>query len=449
MILPNLGSIYFGGERMEGGLERPVRHNIDWKNPDYLNEALFEKELRRVADACHGCRRCVSLCNSFPTLFDLIDESDTFEVDGVEYSQFEEVVDHCYLCDLCFLTKCPYVPPHEWEIDFPHLMLRAKRIKFNKKRPSLRDRILTSTDTLGKILANSVFAPFVNYFNKITFFRKILSRLLHIHSDAKLPVFTSTTAKSMSNRLDYVSRTHNKVAIYTTCYHNYNEPKIIEDLSLVLKHNDVSVEIIKNDNCCGMPKLELGDLDKVESLMKTNSKELTKYIQNGYKIIAPVPSCVLMFKQELPLMFPENTELKKIAESIYDPFEYLFSLHKSGELKMDFKKELGSVFYQVACHQRVQNFGLLTKKVLELVPNTNVEALEKCSGHDGTYGVKEETHKISVRIARPITKILDAGNYPTFISDCSLAGNHIANISNKDYVSNHPISLIKNAYGIN
>ena len=136
---------------MEGGLQKPTRFDIDWKNKDYLDEELFDKELRRVADACHGCRRCVSLCNSFPTLFDLIDESETFEVDGVDYKDFSSVIDHCYLCDLCFMTKCPYVPPHEWEIDFPHLMLRGKAIKFNKSKTSFRDKLLTSTDFLGNI----------------------------------------------------------------------------------------------------------------------------------------------------------------------------------------------------------------------------------------------------------------------------------------------------------
>ena len=156
---------------MEGGLQKPTRFDIDWKNKDYLNEELFEKELRRVADACHGCRRCVSLCNSFPTLFDLIDESETFEVDGVAYNQFDDVIDHCYLCDLCFLTKCPYVPPHEWEIDFPHLMLRGKAIKFNKSKTSLRDKILTSTDMLGKIGSRKIIAPIVNFFNNQKFFR--------------------------------------------------------------------------------------------------------------------------------------------------------------------------------------------------------------------------------------------------------------------------------------
>ena len=138
---------------MEGGLEKPTRHIIDWKNPDFLNEEKYEEELRRVADACHGCRRCVSLCNSFPTLFDLIDESATFEVDGVSYNDFDSVVDHCYLCDLCFMTKCPYVPPHEWEIDFPHLMLRGKAIKNSKKKISFRDKVLASTDMLGKMFS--------------------------------------------------------------------------------------------------------------------------------------------------------------------------------------------------------------------------------------------------------------------------------------------------------
>ena len=207
---------------MEGGLQKPTRFDIDWKNKDYLNEELFEKELRRVADACHGCRRCVSLCNSFPTLFDLIDESETFEVDGVAYNQFDDVIDHCYLCDLCFLTKCPYVPPHEWEIDFPHLMLRGKAIKFNKSKTSLRDKILTSTDMLGKIGSRKIIAPIVNFFNNQKFFRIILEKILNVHRNAKLPKFSSITAKNKYNKLTNPKKSFDKVAIYTTCYHNYN-----------------------------------------------------------------------------------------------------------------------------------------------------------------------------------------------------------------------------------
>ena len=433
---------------MEGGLQKPTRFDIDWKNKDYLNEELFEKELRRVADACHGCRRCVSLCNSFPTLFDLIDESETFEVDGVSYDQFSDVVDHCYLCDLCFLTKCPYVPPHEWEIDFPHLMLRGKAIKFNKSKTSFRDKILTSTDMLGKLGSRKILAPIINFFNNQKFFRIILEKVLHIHRNAKLPKFSSTTAKKKHTKIINVEKSTDKVAIYTTCYHNYNEPIVIDDLVAVLKHNDVHVELIKDDKCCGMPKLELGDLKTVEKTMQHNIHSFKKYVDEGYKIIAPVPSCVLMFKQELPLLFPDNNDIKAISQALCDPFEYLLMLHDQGKFKTDFVNGIGSVFYQVACHQRVQNIGQVTKKILELIPETDVEALERCSGHDGTYGVKEETHSIAIKIATPIVREYKKNNATEFTSDCTLAAHHIVNAMGNKVMPTHPISLIKKAYGI-
>lgn len=434
---------------MEGGLQKPERYGIDWKNTDYYNEELFEKELRRVANACHGCRRCVSLCNSFPTLFDLIDNSKTFEVDGVEYNDFESVISHCYLCDLCFMTKCPYVPPHDWEIDFPHLMLRGKAIKFNKLKPSFRDKLLTSTDILGAIFSRKIISHIVNFFNKLKPFRILLEKILHIHKNAVLPKFSAVTAKSKFRKLSSNDNFANKIAIYTTCYHNYNEPRVIDDLVLVLQHNNINVEIIKDDKCCGMPKLELGDLATVEKVIQQNSVKLMCYIEKGFKIIAPVPSCVLMFKQELPLLFPNDMKIKKISDSIYDPFEYLLNLHEVGELKTDFKQDLGSIFYQVACHQRVQNIGQVTKKVLELIPNTNVNAIEKCSGHDGTYGVKKETHEIAIKIAKPIVREFNKDKAEILTSDCTLAAHHIVNAVGNKIPTTHPISLFKRAYGIN
>jgi len=433
---------------MEGGLQKPTRFDIDWKNADYLNEDLFEKELRRVADACHGCRRCVSLCNSFPTLFDLIDESKTFEVDGVSYNEFSDVIDHCYLCDLCFLTKCPYVPPHEWEIDFPHLMLRGKAIKFNKSKTSFRDKLLTSTDLLGKLGSRKIIAPIINFFNAKKIFRIALEKILNIHRNAKLPKFSSITSKSKHKLIINNSKAVDKVAIFTTCYHNYNEPIVIDDLISVLSHNSIHVELIKDDKCCGMPKLELGDLKTVEKMMQHNIKKFKKYVDDGYKIIAPVPSCVLMFKQELPLLFPDNNDIKSISKALCDPFEYLLLLHEQDKLNTNFTNNIGSVFYQVACHQRVQNIGQVTKKILELIPGTDVEALERCSGHDGTYGVKKETHDIAIKIARPIVKEYQKNEAQHFTSDCTLAAHHIVNAMGNKVIPNHPISLIKKAYGI-
>ena len=158
----------------EGSLEAPTRHPIDWKNDAFWDKGALNDELERVYDICHGCRRCVSLCDSFPTLFDLIDESETFEVDGVDRSDYTKVVDQCYLCDLCFMTKCPYVPPHEFNVDFPHLMLRAKAIKFREEGGSLRDKSLTSTDTMLGMMSIPLVDITVNALNQNTVFRKVV-----------------------------------------------------------------------------------------------------------------------------------------------------------------------------------------------------------------------------------------------------------------------------------
>src|SRR6476619_2867808 len=146
----------------EGSLEAPKRHPLDWQNPAFYDAAALTKELARVFDICHGCRRCFSLCNAFPTLFDAVDASSTGEVDGVDKKVYWEVVDHCYLCVMCFMTKCPYVPPHPWNVDFPHLMLRAKATRNRKQGEGFRDRMLTSTDRMGRLATIHVVAQHVN-----------------------------------------------------------------------------------------------------------------------------------------------------------------------------------------------------------------------------------------------------------------------------------------------
>jgi Fe-S oxidoreductase len=197
-----------------------------------------------------------------------------------------------------------------------------------------------------------------------------------------------------------------------------------------------------------MPKLELGDIKLVEKMMSKNLQVFKKYVDDGYLLVAPIPSCVLMYKQELPLLFPENSTLSKVSKAFRDPFEFLNTLNNEGLLNTDFNTELGDVSYQVACHQRVQNIGMLTKKILELVPGTTVNAIERCSGHDGTYGVKAETHEIAIKIAKPITRQFKSSDFNSFTSDCSLAAHHIENSLGNMQAPEHPISLIKKAYGI-
>ena len=439
----------------EGSLEAPTRHPLDWQNPDFYNKPLLEKEMERVFDICHGCRRCVNLCNAFPALFDLIDESSTMEVDGVDKSDYIKVVDQCYLCDLCFMTKCPYVPPHEWNVDFPHLMLRAKAIKFKEGKTRFRDRLLTSTDTVGKLASIPVVVDVVNTSNKARLTRQILDKSLGVHPDAILPEYHSDTMRKRLQRRNGArptaqptATTRGRVELFATCYGNYNEPHLGEDLVKVFEQNGIEVTIAEREQCCGMPKLEVGDLAAVAKAKEANIPVLNDLVEQGWDIVAPVPSCVLMFKQELPMMFPDDPQVARVQKAIFDPFEYLMLRHKEGKLNTDFKQSLGKIAYHAPCHLRVQNIGMKTREVLELVPETQVDLIERCSGHDGTYAVKSEFHEASMKICRPIVSRVEKADTAYFSSDCPMAGHQIENGLHRSRQPVHPLTLLRMAYGL-
>ena len=439
----------------EGNLEAPTRHPLGQQNPQFYDAGALEKELDRVFDICHGCRRCFSLCNAFPTLFDLIDESKTGELDGVDKKDYGRVVDHCYLCDMCYMTKCPYVPPHPWNVDFPHLMLRAKAVKHRAGGTRWRDTVLSSTDLVGKIAGIPVVAEAVNAFNGSTVGRKLLDATLGVHPEAPVPAYRSNTLrKQLGARRNPVAApqaagiTRGKVALFTTCYGNRNEPQIGLDLACVFEHNGIEVALLERENCCGMPKLELGDLQAVADLNAKNLPHMLAMIERGYDIVAPIPSCVLMFKQELPLMFPDDADIAKVKRHVFDPFEYLALRHKAGLLRTDFARPLGKVAYHVACHLRVQNIGLKTRDVLQLIPETTVEPIERCSGHNGTYGVKREFRDTSMKIGKPVVQRVQGSGADFYASDCPMAGHQIESGLQNGSPPTHPLTLLRMAYGL-
>jgi glycerol-3-phosphate dehydrogenase subunit C len=441
---------------IEGSLQAPTRHPIDWRNPAFYDEAALTSELERVFDICHGCRRCFSLCQAFPTLFDAIDETPTGELEGVDPKVYWKVVDHCYLCDMCFMTKCPYVPPHPWNVDFPHLMLRAKATQVRKEGLSLRDRVLASTEAVGRIAGIPVVSEAVNALNRSPSGRKLLAATLHVAPDAPIPEYHSRTARTRlkartaSSGLapQATAETRGQVALFLTCYGNRNEPQLDEDLLAVLEHNGIPVRLLTRERCCGMPRLELGDLESVARLKEENIPELKRLIDAGYDIVAPIPSCVLMFKQELPLMFAQDADVQAVRARIFDPFEYLMLRHRAGLLRTDFKNRLGKVSYHVPCHLRVQNMGLKTRDVLKLVPDTSVDVIERCSGHNGTYAVKEEFRAASVKIGKPVAQRVLAAQADHYASDCPMAGRQIESLLDPPREPEHPLKLLRYAYGI-
>ena len=442
--------------RVEGGLEAPTRLPIDWQHEEYYDFDKLNEELERVFDICHGCRRCVSLCESFPTLFDLIDESEAFEVSSVDKADYPKVSEQCYLCDLCYQTKCPYVPPHPWQVDFPHLMLRAKAHKFRKQGASFRDRVIASTDTIGAIASKPLLRQTVNGLNSTTGWRSLLDKFVGIHHAARLPEYKSGShiqklRKQQQLKEDSISESSqpkHRIAVFASCFGKYNRPEIVEDLVAVFEHNGVAVKLLPAERCCGMPKMELGDLAAVSRACDANIPVLKQAVDDGWDIISPVPSCVLMFRRELPLMFADNKDVATVAEHCFDPFEYLARLHRQKLLKTDFSQPLGKIAYQVACHQRVQNIGNRTREILRLIPGVEVEMIERCSGHDGSYAVRSETREFSVKIATPVAKRVTASKADIHTSDCPLAADHIGSVLKQSTSAPHPLTLLRRAYGI-
>ena len=438
----------------EGNLEAPKREAIPWQEDDFTDPASVDAELERVFDICHGCRRCVNLCNAFPTLFDLVDESDTFEVDGVDKADYKKVVDNCYLCDICAETKCPYLPPHEWAVDFPHLMLRAKARFLKEERPAWHTRLLTNTQTLFSIGTKPGIAPLTNAILQNHTLRKLGSSVAKVHPKAPIPSFQSpSSTKSIADPIQSTEPqptedTTGRVAIYVTCYGDAFDTASVNALATVLAHNGISVKLLRDAHCCGMPKFEQGDIEAVARKKDLNLPIFLQAIEEGYDLLSVVPSCTLMHRQEMPLLFPEDEQVKKVADAFFDPFEYLWLRHRASLLNLDFKNSLGRVSYHAACHQRVQNIGYKTMDVLSLIPDTDVDVIERCSGHGGTHAIRHATYESAMKIARPATRALAENEPDTFGSDCPIAGRLIVHGLEGEMSAEHPIQMLARAYGL-
>ncbi len=439
----------------EGGLDAPQRHPIAWRQEEFYDEAALHRELERVFDICHGCRRCVSLCESFPVLFDLIDESENFDVQSVAPGDYTKVSQQCYLCDLCYQTKCPYVPPHPWQVDFPHLMLRAKAHEFRTRGAPLRDHVITATHKLGVVLARPGLGALFNRLLHIPLLRWLGEKLFGIHRHARLPRYE---ARHLFKRLAKhrpaaltpraAGPTRGKVMLFASCHTTWSRPEIGEDLVAVFEHNGIPVQLLREAGCCGMPKMELGDLEAVERTRDRNIPLLAQAVDEGFDILSTVPSCVLMFRQELPLLFPEDEAVQKVAQHVFDPFEYLHHRHRAGLFNTSFPAAIGTLAYQAACHQRVQNIGSKTRDILALIPGAEITVIERCTGHDGTYAVRRETHENSMKLVAPVARRVTESGAAEYTSDCPLAAQHIAHGLDSGELPAHPLGILRRAYQI-
>ena len=441
----------------EGSLAAPKRHPIDWENPDFYDENLIYQELERVFDICHGCRRCFNLCESFPTLFDMIDDSESGELDSVDKSEYKKVVDACTLCDMCFMVKCPYVPPHEFDLDFPHLMLRARAAEYKKHGTSFSHKQLVKMDRNGKLIAP--ISGLANWAakigNKLT--RPLLEKTMGIAKDAELPKFHSKSfeklsAKNPPKRNASAPAKARKAVIYATCYVDYNKPESGVAAHKVLAQNGVTTEVVY-PACCGMPYLEEGDIAQVAKQAQKVKAELLPWIDKGYDIIALTASCGLMMKMEWPLILPQDEDIKRLSEATYDISEYMVDIAKTEGLAEGLQPIEGGITVHSACHARAQNMGVKSAEMLRNIPETKIDIVERCSGHGGTFGIMKETRKYAVKVGRPAVRQIKQKGNANLCSDCPLACKHLVNLMEPDAQGNkptpdHPMEIMARSYGL-
>ena len=420
--------------------ERPSS-DVHYDDPDYLDADALERELRRVAEICHQCRRCLPLCPSFPTLFELVDATDR-EVAGVSREGFDRVNELCYHCKLCY-NHCPYTPPHEWDVDFPALMRRQQLARVARDGVPLARRLTTRTDWIGAV--GSLLPQLMNAANRVRVSRVLMEKTLGIHRDWVQPSYYFETVERWFRRRGGAQARGEagRAVLFSTCSVNYSDPIVGRSAVRVLERSDVRVEVAY-ERCCGMPFTDVGDLDAARRHAERNVADLLPYVEQGVPVLVPGPSCSLMLKEEYPKLLGSDGA-RRVAAATRDLMEYVYELARDKKLDRRFERRLGKVAYHAPCHLRAQNIGYRSRDLLKLVAD-EVVLVDACSGVDGTWGMQARFHDVSMKVAERMLESLRRAEPDFIATDCPLAALRIREGLGREAV--HPIVLLRHAYGL-
>jgi glycerol-3-phosphate dehydrogenase subunit C len=425
----------------------------DPHHPKYLDEADVREELTRVYDLCHGCRLCFKFCSAFPTLFSYVDQHDDQDAGKLTKAEQDQVVEECFQCKLCYIN-CPYIPgQHEWELDFPRLMLRASAMRHDRKestrRERLTDRVVSNTDLVGKV--GTRLAPVANATTAKpgSFMRKAIEKTAGIAQQRLLPPFARERFTTWFKKRPKVriTRPQGKVAVFPTCLVEYQNPGIGHDLVKVYERNGIECSLTETTQCCGAPWLHSGNLDEFTKVATENVRKLAASVRAGHDIVVPQPTCGFVLKKDY-VDYVGGPDAQLVAEHTFDAAEYLMKVHKGDDTSLDtsFKGDVPeTITYHTPCHLRAQNIGLKSRDLMKLT-GAKIRLVQQCSGIDGMWGMKARNFEYSLPVSKRLGDEIEKAGGEVVTGDCHLANGVITEQTGRLPV--HPIQLVARAYGI-
>ena len=371
-------------------------------------------------------------------MFDAMDNGERTAAQ-LSKAEVDRVVDLCFQCKLCYV-KCPYTPPHHWDLDVPGVFLRHKALATRERGGmTSQDRALSDPDKLGRI---GVALPgMTNRLNSSRLARAAMESSLGVHRDRKLPLYRAPSLLKWFERRPK-HKAKRRVALFATCSVNYNEPDIGAAAVQVLERSGVAVDVVY-EGCCGMPNLDGGDLEGAAAKLRANLEVLFPLVEAGVPVLVPQATCGYVLKVELPKLVPGEVA-ERVAKNTFDLCEWLWKLHGEKGFDTRFSRPQGKIAYHAPCHLRAQNVGTRAQDLLALIPDTEVELVERCSAFDGTWGMKKQYYELSKKYARKLVGAVEDAE--KIASDCVLAGLNVEEATGR--APRHPIQILRDAYGL-
>jgi FAD/FMN-containing dehydrogenase/Fe-S oxidoreductase len=423
-----------------------------------LHLSWGEGEIAAVTQSCNGCGRCRTqspeyrMCPIFRILpseeasprakANLVRAvlSGALPIAELSTDAMRQVADLCVNCHQCRLD-CPA------GVDIPKLVIETKAQHVAANGLSTIDRVVGRLDWLAGL--GMIFSPLTNWALGNRGMRWLMERTLGVAQSRKLPRLARQTFLRIAARRRLtrpVSTDRRKVVYFVDIYANWFDVELAEAVVAVLEHNGVSVYVHPEQVPSGMARIGMGDVERARLMAVTNVTRLAEAIRQGYEVITSEPSAALCLKHEYVNLLGDD-DARLVSQNTRDVCDYLWQLHRSGQLELDLKPQNLTAGYHLPCHVRAMTPEAPAEQLLRLIPGLTVERIERgCSGMAGTYGLKAENFRNSLRAGFGLISALRSPKIMVGTTECSACKMQMEQGANKPTI--HPLKLLALSYGL-